>query len=556
MKPIRRLIGLMILSLCTVFMMIFPPAKQAFSAAPVTPLTPLNQPYDVAQQATYTVSSTDKTDTFYHHIEAKTYPTPPGGLMSDGPKWNGFLRQLNRTVVVNLGQPYTLTSASIDFLEETTRGILFPTHVQFLISQNGTQWFTVNDVKSNTPLYYSGTLTQTFSTPIPHITAQYVKLVFPVDVWVLAKNLQVYGSPLLTPSLAQLPIAPPKPFAPGTLSPSSKIADGISNALLVYSGANGQEGTWTPSDFDPMVAYHSGNNQISGKMFDTFLFLPYGSSLTTIYGWENYMNSLFTPNQQLDALNQTVGADESGLASIGVNEPTVNVILAIPYPNASITNFGKLWSSSSLSFSSNGQGTYVAYQNRLRAIEFYINSVLARFREAHYAHLRLVGLYWDAESVSYASPNEVNLIEQAANLTHKNKLNFFWIPTYNASGLVSGSSYGFDDIILQSNYYETPSLTPQRMVTAANEAFQLNLGLELEMGNGILTSQTARDRYYNELVAAFNSNAEGNTVHAVYAGSKLLVQAAQSTDPAVRNVYVETYDFLIGQFTNSTYING
>jgi hypothetical protein len=94
------------------------------------------------------------------------------------------------------------------------------------------------------------------------------------------------------------------------------------------------------------------------------------------------------------------------------------------------------------------------------------------------------------------------------------------------------------------------------MVTAANEAFQLNLGIELEMGNGILTSQTARDRYYNELVAAFNSNAEGNTVHAVYAGSKLLVQAAQSTDPAVRNIYIETYDFLIGQFTNSSYING
>jgi hypothetical protein len=45
----------------------------------------------------------------------------------------------------------------------------------------------------------------------------------------------------------------------------------------------------------------------SARMFDTMLFLPYGSVADTQSGWQAYLNDLFAPNQQLSALDAAVG---------------------------------------------------------------------------------------------------------------------------------------------------------------------------------------------------------------------------------------------------------
>lgn len=518
-------------------------------------LPPLNGSYNLANNASYVIGSQDRTDPAFHEIETKAYPGPVHGLTQNSLIWTGFLRQSGRSITVKLNQPGAVTAISVQFYQDTSMGILFPSKVQFEVSPDGNSWYAAGTADSLESPYDQGKLIQTYQIGVNQVEAAYIRIVFPVDVWVLVRDLRVEGSPLLTPTTTHLPYATNGTEAAGYLIPSQATTAGVHNMLLVYSGANGAAGTWTPADFTPMVAYTTLSGQVSGRMFDSFLFLPYGSSLTTVNGWESYMNNLFAPGEQLSALNQTVATLEPQLQQLGISEPTVNVVLSIPYPNDSITNFGALpGTSNSLTFSASQVGTNTAYADRSAAIEWYVQALLARFAQAGFTHLKLVGLYWDSESIVYTAPLEANLIQTAVQLTHEAGLKLFWIPTFDASGLLNWKQFGFDDVTVQSNFIETPSLPISRVTEAASTAYQNGLGMEVEASEDVLTSQSQRDRYYNQLVADHLAGAEGNVLHTFYDASQVLTQAAQSTDPNIRNLYVETYDFLIGQFTNNSYI--
>ncbi len=523
------------------------------TAAEIAPVAPLDQSFPLSTSSTYVVSSADPSDPLFHKIETKLYPGPPGGIVANSLTWTGFLRQSGRTITVDLGQSQSITKVSIQFYQFTGDGILFPSSVHFAVSQNGKGWYDAGTVHTAVPLYQSGKLIQSYRVTMNPISARYVRVTFPVDVWVLARNLQVYGSPWLTPSLQRLPPLSNTTNQQGFLAPGSPTAEGIHNMLLVYSGAYGKEGTWTTKQFAPMVSYQSQTGQVQGRMFDSFLFLPYGVSLATSHGWSSYLQNLFAKGQQLSALNETVAQAYAPLKSIGYNAPTVNVVLSIPYPNDSVKNFGSIPGIQNMSFSSSNVGAQGAYLNRQAAVDWYVQELLAKWNEAHFTHLKLVGLYWDSESVQYTAPQEADLIYHASLLANKNHLQLFWIPTFDASGLVSWNELGFTAPIIQSNYFETPTLSVARVEEAAKEAFTYGMGMEVEMGPSVLTNETQRVRYYNQLVADYNTGVEDGAVHAFYDGSQVLTQAANSQNPGVRQLYIETYDFLIKQFSNSTY---
>jgi len=522
--------------------------------ADVTPSFPLNTTFNLAQNSTVTTSSVDPTDPLFHAAEIKAYPGPKGGIVANSMTWTGFLRQAGRVITVKLNQPAQLSSISLQFMAFTPDSILFPSYVNFEVSQDGQHWYEAGKVRSTISPYYGGKLLQTYSISLNQTAAQYVRIQFPVDVWALARNLRIIGSPWQRQSLTQLPAVTANGGIQGYLPPKSASAGGASNMLLVYSGANGAEGTWTPKQFLPMVAYVSQSGQIEGKMFDSFLFLPYGSLLKTAGSWNQYLTSLFAPNEQLSALNQTVANAAAGFKQIGVTEPTVNVVLTIPYPNPGITNFGTLPNGSqNLSFKSSAVGDMTAYQNRLAAVTWYVQTLLAKWQAAHFTNLKLTGLYWDSEAVNYSTPYETNLIQNAVSLAHGAHLPLIWIPTFGAPGMISWNELGFDSVFIQSNYYEQPSLPVSRVTEASSIAMQNGLGMEVELGPQILQSTTYQNRYFNQLTADYLSGVEAQSAHAFYAGSQVLYDAAYSTNPAVRSIYTDTYDFILGQFTYTTY---
>ncbi len=522
--------------------------------ADVTPSFPLNTTFNVAHNSSVTIQSIDPTDPLFHAEEIKAYPGPTGGIVANSLTWTGFLRQSGRVITVNLGHPTQVDSISLQFMEFTSDSILFPSYVNFQVSQDGQHWYEAGKVNSTVAPFYGGKLLQTYAVTLDRIPAQYVRIQFPVDVWALARNLRIIGSPWQRQSLVQLPAVPPNGGIQGYLAPKSASAGGIGNMLLVYSGANGAEGTWTPQQFLPMVAYVSPTGQIEGQMFDSFLFLPYGSLLKTAGDWNQYLTSLFAPNEQLSALNQTVANAAAGFKQIGVAEPTVNVVLAIPYPNPGITNFGRLpYGSQYLSFNSKTVGAQTAYQNRMAAITWYVRTLLSKWKAAHFTNLKLVGLYWDSESVNYSTPYETNVIQDAVALAHNAHLPLLWIPTFDAPGLISWNELGFDSVFIQSHYYEEPRLPVARVTETSDIALQNGFGMEVELGPQILQSATYRHRYFNELVADYLSGVETQAAHAFYDGSQVLYDAAYSTNPSVRSLYVDTYDFILGQFTYSTY---
>ncbi|MFP3380431.1 DUF4855 domain-containing protein, partial [Bacillus sp. SIMBA_069] len=78
------------------------------------------------------------------------------------------------------------------------------------------------------------------------------------------------------------------------------------------------------------------------QMFDTILFLPYQNMPVTKDGWQSYMNDLFGSGKQLDALNKAMREYNRLRGTLYTTPTQENVVLALPYPNANQTNFGKM----------------------------------------------------------------------------------------------------------------------------------------------------------------------------------------------------------------------
>jgi hypothetical protein len=522
--------------------------------AQTTPTGALDAAYNVAHDAPVQVTSYEPAVSF-HDVEQKLYPGPSAGVTANSETWTGFLRQGGRRLVVTLPETATLTGFSLQCLENTDEGILFPTSVEVELSMNGQDWYNAGTIASSYPAWYSGKLLQTYALKIPRVQARYVQVVFPVDVWVLARNLRVLGSPFISPSLAELPAAKPVDLNRGYLPDNAYNANNVHNMLLVYIGAHGHDGTWTAKDFAPMVSYMSPSGQIEGTMFNSFLFLPYGSELNSVAGWQAYLSSLFAPNEQLAALNQTVATQSPTLIKLGDHVHKVNVVISIPYPKPSITNFGYVsYFGRSLDFNSQQAGIYPAYSDRLDAITWFMKTFMQRWKAANYAYLNLSGFYWDDEEVQYSIPDESLLIHATSQLVGNEYLPLFWIPEFDAPGLISWKQLGFNTVIVQSNYFGTPTLSIKRVNEAAAQAFRYGLGTEIEVGEPALTSTLEQNRYFNELVADYQDGVEGKSVHAYYDGSKVLLRAYQSDNSGAENLYLYTHLFILGQFTYDSYL--
>lgn len=493
-------------------------------------------PTDVASQAAITfIQVTGTPDAVFGKLEQRYRPA--GNSLSDPTKWAGFCRQGGRNITFNLGGFKYVSSVSLSFQKNPSGGVSWPGWIHALTSQDGHYWSLFGggqdtvSTKGNVE-----TITVSSSQPV---MASYLKLIFPVSKWVFPGQLHVWsvdGS--TTPPVTPPYVTPGTPGIPkGFLTPG--YVNTVHHMLLVYTGANGQLGQWSPQDFVPMLDYINDKGIAEERMFDSILFIPYDNAGATASGWNQYLDDLFAPNGELANLN--AGAV---LAGQKIFTNTIeNMVFSIPFPPASQSQFGSLQSGQpNLDFNpaDPGIGAAQSLQNREAAVAWYYQEFMSRWKQSNFSNLRLSGVYWNDEDISVGT-DDAKLIQYVRGLTTKDNLSLLWIPYYGVNAVDQWSQLGLDGAILQSNYYQIPLATTDRIQQTVDKAYRDGLGLELEVDGDALVSPSQAARYQTELQTfANNLPANSDAVEAFYDGSKVLLKASQSSDPSVRAMYDAT----------------
>lgn len=506
------------------------PAQNAFAAL---------DPIDYAPQASTNVTIVGPNDLQFAKLEGR-YWAP---LASS--HWRGFCQRLARDITITLPQPETVSAVSLEFEQQPKIGIFYPDKVTFEVYYNG-RWLIADKVTSTIAPWAPGNTTETITGNLGNVQVSMIRIHFPVFDWVFARELHIWGyQPEPALNLNKLQAVPT--FYNQPLTTQDQRDYGIHNMLLAYTDGTNQTSVWTEQDFLPMTGYIDRQGQTAARMFDSVLFLPTGRLPDTQSAWQGFIDNLFQPGQQLAALNQAVGQTN---ADLGVTDPNAlgfheNVVIGIPHPD-----FGSgVWSTvngNPISFdgSINDPG---AVQAREQALQWYIVTLLNRWKQAGFNNLNLAGLYWINERVDFQQPDDSLIVQDASQMTLNNQLPLFWIPYFDASGIDGWNSYGFSAAWLQPNYLAVGNLDPRRIPSAIQLAKLEGMGIEIEAPQKLLESPQYRSLYEQMLRTFTRSGMGGDVSHVYYAGSQVLVQAAESTNPAIRGVYDATYKFVSGQ---------
>lgn len=500
---------------------------------------------NIAPQSFTSVQTIGPADPFFREVEGQ-YPGPVGGLTAISDEWTGYNRQFGRKVTVVLPETKALERVNLTFQQRKTSGITLPKWLEVEVSRDGKAWSYAGKALHDVSAAEEQMVIRTLAISLPGIEARYVRVSFPVEVFVFARQLEVWvkdagqgtGSAVLLPH--------PNPTQ---MIQSENTRRPVENMLLAYTGMHDDLGTWRAEEFLPMVGYLTQDGYMLDQMFDTVLFLPYQTMPATRESWSGYLDDLFRKGRQLDALNSAMREFNRLRGTLYTTPTKENVVIAIPYPAATQTNFGKLpGSETSLSFSAAGIGEEKAYENRKKAVEWYFQELLKRWEKAEYSYLRLEGIYWFHELVEDSAPKERELIRRTASMVHEKALRFYWIPYFGSPGMEEWKSLYFDYAFLQPNYYSDKSIPLERFDGLMDAVQKYGLQIEIEGDSKMYRDPKFYQLYYNQLAATHRLGLDKNTLHAYYYGSKTLLGAVRSTDPALRAIYDDTYKWMRGRF--------
>ncbi|WP_170291817.1 DUF4855 domain-containing protein [Heliobacterium mobile] len=497
---------------------------------------------------TYRIVS-DKPDQVFQQTESTSYPGPEEGIGAKSDTWTGFYRQQGRDIIVDLGTPQPVASVSMEFMQDIASAIRFPEYMRTYLSTDGQNWSYLGQVRHDIPPSDKTVQTRTLSLQFPSASTRYIKISFPVDIWTFARRLSVTrgaesSKPLLLPKEDRAAEALKAP-APAP-EPTYLQVPGMNDVLLVYTGGHEARGTWTSADFLPMIAHQDPKGSLTGRMFDTILFLPYSKVGSSRDEWQSYLDDLFAPYVQLSALNEALASMNKVMGTAEKEK----VILTIPYPDPKQSSFGSLEQNGpALSFDVEKLGKEAALKNRLAAVDWFYGQLLSRWEQAHFEHLELAGIYWYAETMDARIPGEKELVQGTARLVRAKEQNFFWIPFHGANGYDDWRSYGFHYAFLQPNYYaEDPKRSDERMTRTADLARQYRMGVELECDDRLLKDPQYYQLFYKQLNRAHELGFDGPTTNVYYAESKTLVTVSRSSDPKIRAIYDDLYKWMIGLY--------
>ncbi|MEQ2129732.1 DUF4855 domain-containing protein [Caldanaerobacter subterraneus KAk] len=490
-----------------------------------------------------------------------------GDWVNHGDRYVVFYRNIGRYINILLNELSTIYTIKVRVLEDIEAGITVPPVVNFYLSDDGGKtWSYVGKVeKENAQLSGDGKH-YVYEIKLPKYKADAIRVNFDVDVFIFMDEIEVFGTKGLTEDAQKLAYVAYNPYPEVNMYPvpGSKEVFGTKNDYLVYVGYH-TEGTVrhdkSLDDFLPAVAYISKDGVIRDWIFDSFTFGPYQTSsrnkwyipkhmitpqeAATKEDWEEFIDVLYTPNYQLEALNKAV---EIAKGALHEKKYKAKVKINIPFPIKEQSNFGII-DGERLNFNQDEVGYEKALENRFKAVKWFVDEVMKRWDKKKFSNLELVGFYWQMENIdSKEQKLEEELIKKVSDYIHQRGKMIYWIPYYQANGLYKWKELGFDYAVMQPNY-SFHDVGPERLEMAADIARRFGLGIEMEL-HWALQDPQYRWRFEQYMEYGIKKGYMTDSVKAWYLGTSSLQEAFESKDPEIRAIYDKIYAFIKGTYPN------
>ncbi len=484
-----------------------------------------------------------------------------GALDMNDSAWVGHLRGKTREVVFDLGEEKSIGRITAHFLQDyPANSILVPLSVSMYVSDDKENWGLLSH--NATQLLWGGgpPREETFewdgsrdgiksgNTDGELAYARYVKVAFSThhELAEFIDEIEILGIDDEVDGAVKVPAEPPHFLEPG------EATAGIRNLNLLYNGqyANGL-GDWSKERIIPNISYVDKDGEPIDWLFDGILYLAiaspagrdFGTGQTNLDDWNWYLNKTFAAAGDMQQLNEA--AKEVG---VKLNEPDhqVKVVLMIPNPGESLTDFGDIDGSGSLNFDENVVGKEKAFENREKAVQWWLDQVQQKWQAASYSNLDLVGMYWMPEQVEISESGPDMMLAMAEKVHAMNR-KVFWIPHSMAYKMYMWKDLGVDAAAYQPNYF-FGGMDSDRLDDAANNAKRFGMGNEIEFDDGMLTDPVLRQRFIEYLDSGVRSGLMQNGFRAYYQGNNAVYNLGVSKDPGLRLMYDWLYQYLNGTY--------
>lgn len=484
-----------------------------------------------------------------------------GTLDMNDPAWVGHVRGKAREVVFDLGEEKSIAKISARFFQDyPTNSILVPLEVSMYVSDDKENWGLLSH-NATQLLWGSGPPRQeTFTwdgsrdginggkTDGKLAYARYVKVIFTMhqELWEYIDEIEIMGTDGKADGAVTVPTEQPHFLEPG------EATAGIRNLNLLYNGqyANGL-GDWSKERIIPNISYINKDGEPTDWLFDGILYLglaspagrDFGLGQTNLEDWKWYLDKTFAATGDMQNLNEAT--KEVGTK---LNQPDYKekVVLMIPNPGGSLTDFGDVDGTGSLNFNESVVGRDKALENRGKAVQWWLDQVQQRWRAANYSNLQLVGMYWLPEQIDVGEtgPDDARMVTEKV---HAMNLKVFWIPHSLAYKMYMWKDVGMDAAAYQPNYF-FGGMDVDRLEDAANNAKRYGMGNEVEFDDGMLTDGVLRERFIDYLNSGATTGLMQNGFRAYYQGNNAVYNLSVSKDPSLRLMYDWLYQYLNGTY--------
>lgn len=485
-----------------------------------------------------------------------------GELDMNDPAWVGHVRGKAREVVFDLGEEKSIAKISAHFLQDyPANSILVPLEVSMYVSDDKENWGLLS-YNATQLLWGDGPPRQeTFTwdgsrdgikggnTDGKLAYARYVKVIFTMHPShsEFIDEIEIMGTDGKVEGAVKVPAEPFRFLEPG------EATAGIRNLNLLYNGQyEGGLGDWNKERIIPNISYVDKDGIPTDWMFDGILYLglaapsghDFGLGQANLEEWKWYLDKTFAPAgdmQQLNEATKEVGAK--------LNQPDhkVKVVLMIPNPGESLTDFGDVDGSGSLNFNESVVGKEKALENRGKAVQWWLDQVRQRWQAAGYSNLELVGMYWLPEQIDVSETGPA-LVRAVSEKVHAMNMKLFWIPHSLAYKMYMWKDVGIDAAAYQPNYF-FGGMDVDRLEDAANNAKRYGMSNEVEFDDRMLTDGVFRERFIDYLNSGAETGLMRNGFRAYYQGNNAVYNLAVSKDSSLRLMYDWLY-----QYVNGTYV--
>ncbi len=453
------------------------------------------------------------------------------------PAFVHFTRGYGRHIVIDLGNSMAVEEVCLQFLNQVSVGVGTPPAIMISVSNDGESWITTyaeatgvyGDAETQN-IAVEGKFKQSYRcryirvsfNTVPHNDTTSSVYLSEIEVFG-KKNAEGVPEAAYDKSITMGRYPDPEDF-------------GCSN--LLFAAINGRLGeananVMTKDAALTYLAYLDDDGNIIDTFMDSVCFSASSKFVLQSDSKESvncYLDDCFAENQNLAVLENTAAQIQQTLN----REETVTIWFNLFCPKSTDT-------CSDVNGDGNPEDLSTA-EGRFAFLKYQVDQAIARFNEAGFAHLELLGFYWNDECL-YKEEIDLNCesIRLINDYIHSLGYKSFWCPYFNAYGIWLWEEIGFDFAVLQPNYmfYATDTT---RLTTAADTAMILGMSVELEIedyesqGSTKLYREYLRQGYDSGYIHSIKLYYQGGTPGA-------LALSHDSSLAIGKAVYDDTYQF-------------